>query len=308
MILIVGASGVLGGTTARFLLAQGRSVRAMTRRADALSTLRQLGADIVTGDMLDPASLERACAGARQVLVTANSFLGSGATSPERVDAPGYRNVFAAAERAGVEHIVFVSALLPEKYRTVDYFRVKFEAADALRRGHVAWSVLQPTAFMETWATIVGDPLLKTGRAQILGPGVRPFNVVAVDDVAAMIALVLDRPESRDADVPVGGPENLTQLAIADTIARVTGRPARYSHVPMAMLRAAAVLAPAFNAVFARQAKVGVLMNTEDNTFDMRPLLAQYPIPQTTLEKWARRRYAAHRPPSAASPQPSSGD
>jgi hypothetical protein len=59
----------------------------------------------------------------------------------------------------------------------------------------------------------------------------------------------------------------------------------------MAMLRAAAVLAPAFNPVFARQAKVGVLMNTEDHTFDMRPLLAQYPIPQTTLEEWARRRY-----------------
>jgi uncharacterized protein YbjT (DUF2867 family) len=199
MILVVGASGVLGGTTARFLLARGRGVRAMTRRADALGPLRQLGADIVSGE-------------------------------------------------------------------------------------------------------------LKTGRAQILGPGVRQFNLVAVDDVAAMIALVVDRPEARGADVPVGGPENLTQRAIADTIARITGRPARYSHVPMAMLRAAAVLAPAFNSVFARQAKVGVLMNTEDNTFDMRPLLAQYPIPQTTLEEWARRRYAAHRPPSAASRQPASGD
>ena len=293
MILVVGASGVLGGTAARFLLAQGRSVRAMTRRPDALSTLQQLGADVVSGDMLDPPSLERACAGSRQVLVTANSFLGSGATSPERVDAPGYRNVFAAAARAGVEHIVFVSALLSEKYRTVDYFRVKFDAADALRHGHVAWTVLQPTAFMETWASIVGDALLRNGRAQILGPGTRPFNLVAVDDVAAIIALVLDRPEARGADVPVGGPENLTQLAIADTIARVTGRTARYSHVPMAMLRAAAVLAPAFNPVFARQAKVGVLMNTEDNTFDMRPLLPQYPIPQTRLEEWARRRYPA---------------
>jgi NADH dehydrogenase len=252
--------------------------------------------------MLDPASLERACTGARQLLVTANSFLGAGATSPERVDAPGYRNVFAAAERAGVEHIVFVSALLPEKYRTVDYIRVKFEAADALRRGRVAWTVLQPTAFMETWATIVGDPLLKNGRAQILGPGVRPFNLVAVDDVAAMIALVLDRTEARGADVPVGGPQNLTQFAIADTIARVTGRAVRYSHVPMAMLRAAAVLAPAFNPVFARQAKLGVLMNTEDNTFDMRPLLVQYPIPQTTLEEWARRRYASSLQPPAPRP------
>jgi uncharacterized protein YbjT (DUF2867 family) len=114
MILVVGASGVLGGTTARFLLARGRGVRAMTRRADALGPLRQLGADIVSGE-------------------------------------------------------------------------------------------------------------LKTGRAQILGPGVRPFNLVAVDDVAAMIALVVDRPEARGADVPVGGPENLTQRAIADTIAPSPG-------------------------------------------------------------------------------------
>jgi hypothetical protein len=67
----------------------------------------------------------------------------------------------------------------------------------------------------------------------------------------------------------------------------------RVKHVPMAMLRAAAAVAPIVNPVFARQAKLGVLVNTEDNTFDMRPWLSRFPIPQTLLAEWARRRYTA---------------
>ena len=68
MILIVGVTGVLGRETARQLLAGGYQVRGLTRIPHRAGDLTELGAEIVQGDLIDRASLERACQGAEAVL------------------------------------------------------------------------------------------------------------------------------------------------------------------------------------------------------------------------------------------------
>ena len=81
MILIVGASGKLGNAVAGKLLAQGERVRAMSRVPARLQGLRQLGAEVVAGDLRDEASLGRACEGATKVFAAAHSFLGTGSNA-----------------------------------------------------------------------------------------------------------------------------------------------------------------------------------------------------------------------------------
>jgi uncharacterized protein YbjT (DUF2867 family) len=61
MMLIVGASGFLGREVAKLLLSQGLPVRAMTRAPAKVEDLKQLGAEVVQGDLIDPPSLMRAC-------------------------------------------------------------------------------------------------------------------------------------------------------------------------------------------------------------------------------------------------------
>lgn len=80
MILVVGATGVLGQKTARLLLADGHQVRAMTRVAERASDLAQQGAEVIVGDLVDPDSLARACRGVDRVFAAAHSFLGKGST------------------------------------------------------------------------------------------------------------------------------------------------------------------------------------------------------------------------------------
>ncbi len=86
MILVVGASGRLGSTIARHLLSQGERVRALTRTPARLEQLEAMGAEVVRGDLRDPASLVRACQEAEQVITTAHAGEGTGTNTPGRVD------------------------------------------------------------------------------------------------------------------------------------------------------------------------------------------------------------------------------
>ena len=110
MILIVGATGVLGSALSKRLLENGEQVRAMTRTPEKAAELQAMGAEIVRGDLRDPASLRRACAGAQKVVASAHSVLGRGTAASKYVDGQGYKDLIDAAQSAGVAHFVYVSA------------------------------------------------------------------------------------------------------------------------------------------------------------------------------------------------------
>src|SRR5437660_9268967 len=111
MILIVGASGRIGCTVAKHLLAQGKAVRLMTRNPSNLVHLKQQGAEVVSGDLRNPASLLSACEGVEQVLAAAHALTGKGDNNPQTVDDAGNRQWIDTARAAGAKHCVFLSIL-----------------------------------------------------------------------------------------------------------------------------------------------------------------------------------------------------
>ena len=102
MILLVGATGVLGQETARQLTAVNQSVRAMTRTPEKATDLKDLGAEVVHGDLTDLPSLARACNGVEIVIASAHSLFGRGKNRSENVDDQGHRDLIDAAKKANV--------------------------------------------------------------------------------------------------------------------------------------------------------------------------------------------------------------
>jgi uncharacterized protein YbjT (DUF2867 family) len=166
----------------------------------------------------------------------------------------------------------------------MELMRMKFLAEQELMRSRVAGTIIRPTAFMETWARVIGEPLIKRGKALILGRGENPINFVAASDIARVVELAVIDPAMRGVTVDVGGPENLTLVQFAATFAAATGLTNRCSHVPRSALRVLSILARPVSPVIARMAHDAVVIDTSD--FKFQPSQTphpQAPVPRTSL-------------------------
>lgn len=291
MILLAGATGVLGGAIARRLLDEPRALRLLVRNPSTVAALTARGAEVAVGDVTRRDTLDAAMRGVTHVITTVNAFLAPTRRALDAVDLQGNRNLIDAARQAGVRQFVFTSAWLPEPYYAIDYFAAKRQTEAYLRASGVPYTILRPAAFMETWAMIVGDPVLKTGKVQIFGDGTNKVNFVAVDDVAAFAVRVLDDPGALNADVDIFGPENLSLLEVAAVFERLKGEPARKQHLPVPVMKLLSTFVRPFNPVFARQVQAGALMASVPQ--EVQP--GQGRVGQTRLQEWAARSLTADR-------------
>lgn len=125
MILMVGATGMLGGMITRQLLEQGQDVRILVRPGSNYQPLVEAGAQPVTGDLKDPASLREAVQGVDTVVTTANSAQRGGDDNVQSVDLEGNRNLVDAAKSAGVKQFVFTSAMGADEQSQVPFLQAK---------------------------------------------------------------------------------------------------------------------------------------------------------------------------------------
>ena len=293
MILIAGASGRLGGLVARRLLAGGLAVRAMSRTPASLAELQRLGAEPVAGDLRDAASLSAACLGIDTVFVATHAFNGSGANSSRAVDSMGARSLIDAARAAGARHFVFTSAQGADPHSPVDMFRYKYDTEQYLRASDMGYTILRPAAYMETWAHALGDSIVKSGRAMVFGRGDNPINFVSAEDVARFAVFALTDPGARGRVIEIAGPENITETTFVRKIQQITGRPGKIQHIPLPMMRLLGVVMQPFNPMFSRQSRAGVLMDTQDMTYDSTEALRLLPMRLKRLDEVIRSEFGS---------------
>ncbi len=291
-VLLAGASGELGSRIVARFIERGIPLRAMTRRRDSLAHLAAAGVEVVEADMMDPDSLD-AVMGVRQVVTTANSFMGRGQNAPARTDAIGNRNLIDAARRAKVEHFLFVSAKVPDEFRRIDYFRIKAETEAYLRASGLRHTILRPTAFLDTWGRIVGDSIRDNGVAPIFGSGQQVANYIAIDDVAAVIALLVEKMPAEDRIIEIGGPDNVTARALVAILADVLKRQPKLKAVPLPILWVISKVAGLFDPVNGRKMKTAYATAKAPEAFDFSRVKERFPIEWTPIRTWAEKTYGA---------------
>ncbi len=144
MILVVGATGQLGGAVVRMLLAQGRPVRILVRPHSDYGSLAEAGAEAVFGDLKQRGSLDTACRGIETVITTATSAARGGEDTMQTVDLEGNRNLIAAAKAAGVNQFIFVSALPADPRSPVPLLQAKGRSEVTLRESGMPYTILAP--------------------------------------------------------------------------------------------------------------------------------------------------------------------
>jgi len=292
MILIAGGTGTLGTQVVRLLTARGREVRILTRDPARALHLEGDLVEVTAGDVRDLHAVEQAASGAGTVISAIQGFAGAGNPDPRTVDGHGNSNLIQAARTGGAEHFILVSVQGAAPDHPMELFRMKYQAEQELKASGLEWTIVRPTAYMETWGTLIGKPLIETGKTRIFGRGDNPINFVSAHDVARIVELAVIEGDMRGETVEVGGPENLSMKDVTQIFESVTGKSGAKSHVPLPMMRLMSVLMRPVNPMLARQIQAGVVMDTQDMSFDPSETGRLYPsIPLTRLADVVRRDY-----------------
>jgi uncharacterized protein YbjT (DUF2867 family) len=289
MILVVGATGVLGREVVSQLLATGHRVRALTRSPWRSDGVHHPNLETVQGDLIDRASILRASKGIDSIFAGAHALMGSGRHSSRAVDYLGHRALIDVAKSCGVKRFVYVSARGATLDHPVDFFRTKARVENYLKASGLQFSILRPSAFMESHVhQLLGKHLLERGTAKIYGTGRNSINFVAARDVAAFAIMALSARTASNEIIEIGGPSNLSKLEIAETYLRMSGRSGKVQCVPTALLRLMCPIVRPFNPVLGRLLAMSIWNDTSDQTFDSTALGSNCHIKFTRLDDFIR--------------------
>lgn len=273
MILVVGGTGDLGRRIVRRLREGGAQVRCLVRPGTDGSALRELGVELVAGDLTDPDSLVAACQGAQTVVASATAIgrvlAGARRPSIHEVDEVGMASLVDAAERAGVERFVYVSYAGVDSALGTPLERAKASTERRLARSTVRRVVVRPDAFQEVHLAPLGRFDIRSGRVAVFGKGDTERRWVATEDVAALVAAVATEADPPDI-VTFGGPEAISRNEAIRIAEQASGRTFKVQRMPRGATRAGMrILArpsPAMATIFGTGLMLDLLPLTWDDT------------------------------------------
>ncbi len=304
-ILLVGGTGHLGPGLIRLLTASGRGPRVLTRDPARARRVLGDGVELVAGDVRDTASLTVALERATTVISAFSGFGDPKGPGPQAIDRDGNIALIRAARSSSVEHFVLVSVTQASPDHPMELMRSKYAAEQELKASGLAWTIIRPALYMQTWLHTAADPLVDTGRTRVFGRGDNPLNLISAEDVARIVELALVDPGLRAATLEIGGPENVSMNQLLATVERVTGKSGRVDHVPLPVLRLLSHLLRPFRPALAGLIGAAVVMDTWDMSFDTSATARRFPaIIPTPLESVVRELFAsdARTNPEAAPP------
>jgi dihydroflavonol-4-reductase len=273
--LVTGAAGFLGSHVARQLVARGEDVRVLMRVSSTNRAIADLSLEYVTGDLRDPASLDRAMRGVKRVFHVAADYRLWARRSKEIYDSNvgGTKNLLDAAKRAGIEQLIYTSTVAtiavdrpqhPNEFTDAKleemvghYKRSKWMAEQEVLKAAKAGLpviVAMPTTPVGPWdwkPTPTGKIILDFLNGKMPGYVETGLNFVGVEECAAGHLLVSEKGKIGERYL-LGG-ENLTLKAMLDVLSNITGLPAPRLKIPHGLALGVAYANTMFSRMIGRE-------------------------------------------------------
>lgn len=301
-VLVVGATGKQGGSTARALLAAGVPVRALVRdpHSPAAQELVALGATLAVGDLGDPATLAEPCTGVRAVFSVFMPDMMNPEADSERSHA---KNLVPVAQAAGVPHFVQTSVSGAGHHEAApgwddgrwhrsyheavppisEYWVSKEDVNELVREaGFPVWTILYPSTFMEMFRRPSVYFEDRTGnRLMAVADPETTVPLIAVEDIGRAAAAAIAEPERfNGVELHLAG-DVLTYPQMAEVLSRAWGEQILPPELPMST-----------EAALAKGMVPPIVQASEWNRDAGQPAtpeqLRSFGIEPLSLEAWAR--------------------
>lgn len=236
MLLLTGATGSVGRALLRRLTAAGEPVRCLVRDPRGLGSDR-VRVQIALGDLADPPSFRNAMRGVKTVVHLAAAIRDQPAGSIEELNGIATWRMVRAAERAGIEHFVFMSSLGAERHNRARFLRAKALAEDAVLASDVRHTVFAPSMIYapgDMFMTLLERMALLLPVMPVSGRGQALYQPIWAEDVADCVMAALAQPSANGgkARFELAGPQTLSHEQIVELVLRGAGRARRVVNVP----------------------------------------------------------------------------
>lgn len=232
LILVIGGTGTQGGNVARELLKHGHRVRILTRslESEAAKAIAAQGAELIRGDMADPASLQSAMENVAAIFSVQYADPYDLTVEPRNA-----ANMVQAARKAGVEQVVHTSVAGSNSFPRWDKhayltqtWENKYAIEELIRHGGFRyWTILHPCWFMENFVSPLASimaPELKNGVLFGALKGDIPLKLNSGEDTARFARAAFENPSKfHGRDINIASDE-LSMTEIASTLSRVLNK------------------------------------------------------------------------------------
>jgi uncharacterized protein YbjT (DUF2867 family) len=233
-LLIVGATGTLGRQIARRALDEGYTVRCLVRSSRKAAFLKEWGAEIVLGDLRQPATLKAALVGVTEIIDAATARA-TDSLGVKEVDWDGKVNLIQAACAADIAKFVFISVLDAEKYRSVPLMEIKYCTEKFLAESGLNYTILRPCGFLQGIIGQYAIPILE-GQAVWMAGQVAPTAFMDTQDIARFAVKALAAENAKNKTLPVVGNKAWSGNEIISLCERLSGKEAKVTKVPLGIL------------------------------------------------------------------------
>jgi uncharacterized protein YbjT (DUF2867 family) len=233
-VLVTGATGQQGGAVAYALLSKGHRVKALTRKpdSDAARRLASAGAEVVAGDLGDATSVLKAANDVDTMFLMGNSYEAG-------VEEETRQGILAAdaAKAAGVGHLIYSSVADADKKTGIPHFESKYLVEKHVAGLGIPYTISAPVAFMENIVAPWSLGALRQGTHAFAMPPKRNLQLVALADIGAFVAALVERREQVFGKRFDFAGDELSGEEQVKILSQAIGRPINYQEIPIAVAR-----------------------------------------------------------------------
>ena len=230
----------MGRNVVKALRTRGKEVRCLVRTSARKSAVVDYHVEIAYGDILDPAALKEAMREVDTVIHLVAIIREKRNQGFDLINRQGTERVVQAAREAGVKHLVHMSAIGAQDNPDYPYLYSKWQGEQAVINSGLTYTIFRPSIqfgegdeFINTLAGVVkAFPVVP-----VAGSGMVRLQPISVEEVGAMVSLVVDDPHFGGRTIEIGGPDHLTYEEIVDIIRRTLKVKRFKVHVPLPIMK-----------------------------------------------------------------------